>query len=225
MSAARNRRATRVAPTERKWAPPSRLTGAGRDRIPGWDPIVHIYKEWLKTPPRPGAVVVEVGVALGKSLSFVADWCITNDRRDIEVWAVDTWAGGALNIEQNKLAAAAGGPFSLYARTMLDCDPSAFEFIRALRVDSRRAAALFESESVDLCVIDGDHSREGCRQDIWHWRPKIRSGGWMGGDDHHVRHFPGVVAACREAFGESGYEVVESANDWPDGHVWIKRVP
>jgi cephalosporin hydroxylase len=194
-----------------------------REHIPGWDPIVHIYREWLKTPPRLGAVVVEVGVALGRSLSFVADWCIAHDRRDIEVWAVDSWAHNAPNGEQQTMASVAGGDFSLYAKMMLEHDPKAFEFIRPLRATSERAARLFTPGSVDLCVIDGDHSREGCLTDIRSWLPLIRSGGWLGGDDHHEVHEPGVVEACKEAFG-SDYEVTEKANGWADGRAWVKRV-
>lgn len=222
MKTDRDRRARRVAGLPQTVTTPVTLGPSHRDRIPGWDPIVHIYREWFKTPPRPGAVVVEVGVALGKSLSFVADWCLANDRRDIEVWAIDSWADGVLNKEQLALAAAAGGPFSLYARTMMACDPAAFEFIRAVRCDSARAAALFAGSSVDLVVIDGDHSYEGCSRDIRAWCPKVRSGGWIGGDDHHAQHFPGVVRACREAFGS--YDVVQDADGWADGHVWIRQL-
>jgi hypothetical protein len=194
-----------------------------REQIPGWDPIVHIYKEWIKAPPRLGAVVVEVGVALGRSLTFIADWCLANDRRDIEVWAVDSWAGCEPNGEQQTMSAVAGGHFSLYAKMMLEHDPKAFEFIRPLRATSVQASRVFMPESVDLCVIDGDHRYEGCVLDIRAWLPKVRPGGWIGGDDHHPVHHPGVIKACREMFDH--YEVVLEANGWPDGSVWLKRLP
>jgi len=183
--------------------------------------VVALYKRWVETPPRQGAIVVEVGVALGRSLSWVADWCISHNRRDIQVWAVDSWAGVAPNGEQQTMSAVAGGHLSLYARMMLEHDPKAFEFIRPVRADSAQASRLFEQGTVDLVVIDGDHSFEGCLTDIQCWRPKVRGGGWIGGDDHHEIHHPGVIRACREVFGDA-YEVISGANGWDDGRAWVK---
>ena len=195
-----------------------------REQIPGWDPIVAIYKKWLETPPRTGAVVVEVGVALGRSLSFIADWCLANQRTDIEVWAVDSWCHHEPNGEQQTMASVAGGDFSLYVKMMLEHDPKAFEFIRPIRATSERAARMFEPGSVDLVLIDADHTYQGCMTDIRAWLPKIRSGGIIGGDDHHEVHHPGVIQACQEAFGAE-YDVIHGANGWPDGRAWWKGVP
>jgi hypothetical protein len=199
-----------------------------RESIPGWDPITWIYKEWVKTPPRQGAVVVEVGVALGRSITWIADWCIANNRRDIEVWAVDPWEsslpGNVRNGEQATYAAQAGGDFSLYTKMLLEHDPAAYEFIRPIRATSERACSLFPPGSVDLIVIDGDHSYDGCSTDIACWWPRMRADGWIGGDDHHDTDWPGVVRACRETFGAGGYEVIKGmATGWETGTVWLKR--
>lgn len=195
-----------------------------REMIPGWDPIVWIYKQWAETPPRQNAIIVEVGVALGRSLTWIADLCIAHDRRDVQVWAVDSWAGNAPNGEQQTMSAIAGGHFSLYARMMLEHDPKAFEFIRAVRATSAQASRLFEQGTVDLVVIDGDHSYPGVLTDIQCWLPKLRGGGWIGGDDHHEVHHPGVIEACRETFGVD-YHVEHGANGWPDGRAWLRKLP
>lgn len=195
-----------------------------RTTIPGWDPIVEVYKRWLETMPRPGAVVVEVGVALGRSLTYVADYCVERGRKDVEVYAVDSWAHNAPNGEQQTMAADAGGDFSLYAKMLLAHDPKAFEVIRPIRATSERAARMFDDGSVDLVLIDADHSYEGCISDIRAWLPKVRAGGWIGGDDHHEEYHPGVIKACKEAFGDR-YEVFKGANNWPDGRAWLHRVP
>lgn len=213
-----------------------------REQIPGWDPIVQLYKDWVQTPPRHGAVVVEVGVAIGRSISWIADWCIANDRRDIEVWAVDPWEssqpGNVRNGEQMELSPDAGGDLTLYFKVLSMYDPKALEFIRPIRTVSKRACRMFADRSVDLCVIDGDHSYEGCLSDIHDWLPRIRPGGYIGGDDHHETDWPGVVRACRDTFGggvegpnppgftyhDRSYEIIRSANGWPSGHIWRKRV-
>ena len=118
-------------------------------------------------------------------------------------------------------------------------DPKALEFIRPIRTVSKRACRMFPDHSVDLAVIDGDHSYEGCLSDIQDWLPRIRPGGYIGGDDHHETDWPGVVRACRDTFGDGGpnppgftyhdhsyrsYEIIRSANGWPSGHIWRKRV-
>lgn len=195
-----------------------------REAIPGWDPIVEVYRRWVETPPRQGAVVVEVGVALGRSISWIADWCLANGRRDIQVWAVDSWCGNARNGEQGTMADAAGGDWTLYARTMLEHDPRAFEFVRPIRAMSGVACEMFVRETVDLVLIDADHSYEACLVDILSWLPRVRPGGWIGGDDHHEVHHPGVIKACREVFRDD-YEVIAGANGWADGRAWLHRVP
>ena len=102
-------------------------------------------------------------------------------------------------------------------------DPRALEFIRPIRAVSKRACRMFPDHSVDLAVIDGDHSYEGCLSDIQDWLPRIRPGGTIGGDDHHETDWPGVVRACQESFPDA-YEIIRSANEWPSGHIWRKRV-
>jgi hypothetical protein len=198
-----------------------------RENIEGWATFVWIYDEWLKTNPRHGAVVVEVGVALGKTITYIADRLIETGRTDIELWAVDPWAGNARNGEQQKLADNAGGDFTLYARMMLEHDPKAFEVVRPIRARSHIASRMFDCGSVDLVTLDGDHDYGSVSLDIAMWLPTLRNDGWIGGDDHNDHQSPGVIRACREAFGRgsdvggTGYEV--NANNrwnWP---TWLKR--
>lgn len=195
-----------------------------RESIPGWDPVVEVYKRWTQGEVRAGAVVVEVGVALGKSISWIADWCEANQRRDVQIWAVDSWCMNAPNGEQQTWANIHGGPFTLYAKMMMEHDPKAFERVRVVRAPSVMAAEMFATSSVDLVVLDGDHSYEAVRDDISAWMPKVRPFGWMGGDDHHEVHHPGVIKACKEFFGDD-YQVITGANGWDDGRAWIKVDP
>lgn len=49
--------------------------------------------------------------------------------------------------------------------------------------------------AVDMVFIDADHSYQGCKGDIIHYRPKIRKGGILSG---HDIDFPGVNKAVNE---------------------------
>lgn len=192
-----------------------------RDSIPGWATYTWIYREWLASDPRKGAVVVEVGVAIGKTITYAADAIILAGRRDIELWAVDPWAGTARNAEQSQMADAAGGDFALFASMMLQHDRDALQFARVVRAPSVQASKLFEPGSVDLVLLDGDHSYDGVRADIDAWLPKLRAGGWIGGDDHHATEHPGVVKACKETFGNK-YKVDTTKNEW-NAPTWLAR--
>jgi cephalosporin hydroxylase len=192
-----------------------------RENIPGWDTYVHIiYDRWLALPPRRGAIVVEVGVALGKTITYLADRLLAAGRTDVEVWAVDNWAGNMQNGEQQEFAKGAGGDFTLFSRMMLDNDQPAFEFVRPIRAASMLASRLFDDRSVDLVVLDADHSYEAVKSDLACWIPKLRPDGWIGGDDHNDWQSPGVIQACVERFGAGNYELSE-ANQW-NWPVWLK---
>lgn len=195
--------------------------------IPGRAAYLWIYDEWVRSAPRPGAVVVEVGVALGKSIAYLCEQLEQAGRDDVQVYAVDAWGRFARNGEQQVLGDDAGGDFSLYARTMLEHAPRAFERVRPLRTLSTRAADLFDVASVDLVLLDADHTLEAVRGDLRAWSTCVRTGpsGWIGGDDYHAIDFPGVVRAVDERF-PLGVEVRRRGDyaggdwDWP---TWLKK--
>lgn len=202
-----------------------------RADIPGADAIVWLYDHWLKRgEPRPHAVVVEVGVALGKSVSYIADALILKHRRDVAVYAVDPWAGEGRNADQQRIASAGwrlsevreSGDFTWYTRAMLAHAPEAFELVRPIRMPSVQASGAFADGSVDLVVIDGMHDEASVFADLMAWTPKLRPDGMIGGDDHDQTSFPGVVAACRRAF--TRYMVTHEAG-WPLWYVDLARHP
>lgn len=51
--------------------------------------------------------------------------------------------------------------------------------------------------SLDLVFIDADHSYKAVKQDLAHWYKKIRSGGWLMGDDYNSCH-PSTTKAVDE---------------------------
>jgi predicted O-methyltransferase YrrM len=62
------------------------------------------------------------------------------------------------------------------------------------------AAQLVDDASLDFVFIDADHSYESVKEDIAHWAPKVRKGGWIGGHDYN-KNWPGVIRAVDEAYG------------------------
>jgi len=72
--------------------------------------------------------------------------------------------------------------------------------VHIIRLESVRAAALFEPESLDLVFIDADHIYEEVKQDIGAWLPIVKPGGILSGDDYGV--YPGVKKAVDECFGK-----------------------
>lgn len=69
-----------------------------------------------------------------------------------------------------------------------------------MALDTVSASAYVEDGSLDFVFIDADHREPAVRDDIAHWRPKVRSGGWLGGHDYSPK-FPGVIQAVDRAFG------------------------
>jgi hypothetical protein len=201
-------------------------------KMPGWKDIPGkasfnwIYEEFLESNPRRNAVVVEVGVALGKSISYASELFISAGREDIQLYAVDSWAGVGRNYEQQRWADEHGGDFSLFVKVVGTYCPKALERIRVVRMASVAGAKAIGASvgPADLVVLDAGHDYGSVRADLDAWIPVIRHpGGWIGGDDYDAQEFPGVVQACEETFGKkhvikSGeYTLPDSSNriSWP----------
>jgi len=71
-----------------------------------------------------------------------------------------------------------------YARNYMLRFPS----IRIYRMLSHEAVENFPDGYFDLVYIDGDHSYEGCKQDLEDWWPKVKKGGLFLGDDYSHQH-------------------------------------
>jgi hypothetical protein len=51
---------------------------------------------------------------------------------------------------------------------------------------SAPAAKLYENNSLDFIMIGGDHNYEGVKKDLIAWRPKMKDGAIMAGDDYNA---------------------------------------
>jgi len=181
--------------------------------IPGFSGFTWLYDQAV-AEAKDGAVFVEVGVALGHSVAYLARKVIDSGKR-IEVWAVDPWAGVARNGEQQEaLGAAPRGDFRLFLEQMIARAPEELEIVNVVRATSARAKEMFVFDHADLVLIDAAHDYESVRDDIAAWRGCVLDGGILAGDDHEP-NYPGVEKACREAFG-ADYQVT--------GSTWHRRM-
>ena len=62
---------------------------------------------------------------------------------------------------------------------------------------------VFEEECLDFVYLDGSHTFEDVDLDIKSWKPKIKRGGYIGGDDFEIE---GVKKAVEKNFID--YEVI-----------------
>lgn len=65
--------------------------------------------------------------------------------------------------------------------------------INLIRKTSVEASKDIADKSLDMVFIDGDHSYKGCKEDIQHWLPKVKIGGWIGGHDYKHPNFNSKV--------------------------------
>ena len=65
-------------------------------------------------------------------------------------------------------------------------------------------------EHLDFIFIDGDHSYEGCLNDLKAWWPKVKSGGLFAG---HDLYFVGVHQALQEFFGDRFNDLKKGTRD------------
>ncbi len=186
------------------WRP--QLTGMS------WD-ILPFYRRMARMLPA-GAVCVEIGVAWGRSVVFLASEMVARGDRSARIYAVDPW-------DDPRFFSGAGSVAAWAAHASKE----ELSLIYPLRLWSDQAARLFEPRSLDLVFVDGLHSYEGCASDIRSYLPLMKSGGVLAGHDFgdfEKRTFggpsyPGVDRAVSELLGLDKVTI--------DCSVWEYRVP
>lgn len=143
-------------------------------RPPGWfgDGSGKVYRRACEN----ARLLVEVGVHLGRSLSYL------NDLPDLKVIAVDNW-GGADGDDRLRQ----------FQRHMAHLEM--IDRIQVMRCDSIEASTRVMDGTADVVFIDAEHSMKAVSADLEAWWPKVRPGGVMMGHDYNEPVHPGVVAA------------------------------
>lgn len=70
-----------------------------------------------------------------------------------------------------------------------------------MRVHEMRSTQVHLDHPVDIVYLDGDHRYEAVLNDLRHWMPQIRPGGFICGHDYGFAKRPGVQQAVDEVLG------------------------
>ncbi len=179
--------------------------------IDGWFDFEDVYRRMVALAP-PHAQFVEIGAFLGKSTSFMAVE-ISNSHKDIRFDVVDTWEGSIEHqqgAEHERKTVLEGTLFDNFKRNM---KPVA-HIITPVRMPSLEAAKRYRDGALDFAFLDASHDYDNVKADIAAWKPKVKSGGYLGGHDYQLL-FPGVMKAVQEEFAQ--FET--------SGFTWLVRIP
>lgn len=158
-----------------------------------------------------GSRFLEVGLFLGRSICSLAD-VVGASGKDITIVGVDTCRGSGVEGPvpgdyHARFVAEGGGTFAgALHRHIVACGFA--DAVSVVLTDSVVAASLFADHSFDWVHLDARHDREHLALDIEAWLPKVRSGGWLSGDDYDPRDWPSVV--------ETVTDLLPQARPWRD---------
>ncbi|MFN2529736.1 MAG: class I SAM-dependent methyltransferase [Pyrinomonadaceae bacterium] len=159
-----------------------------------------------------GALFVEVGTYLGRSLCSLAE-VVELSGKNVKIIGVDTCRGSGPEgwRKQDYHGSAVqegGGTFAgLLHKNIIDCGFG--DMISLIISDSVEASQLFADGAIHWVHLDARHDYASVCSDIQAWLPKVRSGGWLSGDDYDKAKWPEVVAAVSELL--------------PGAQVWVSQ--
>jgi hypothetical protein len=168
--------------------------------IQGWFRWRSAQEEAARWFPE-GSCFVEVGTYLGRSLCSLGEVVEQSGKR-FRVIGVDTCRGSGPEGEQQKdyhgaAVAAGGGTFAgTLHKNVLDCGYG--DIITLMISDSLTASQLLDDATIDWVHLDARHDYASLKKDIQAWLPKVKTGGWLSGDDYDELKWPEVVRAVGE---------------------------
>ena len=142
--------------------------------------------------------MVEVGCFTGESSEF---WADTFGR----VYLVDPFESG---YDENDSSSSSDMKL---VRNIFEDKFYYDEYINVEHIDKRSVEASFEfkDESLDLVYLDGSHKEEDVLNDLKHWYPKVKQGGYISGDDISWKT---VRNALDQFFKDE--EIIQDGNNW-----------
>jgi hypothetical protein len=147
--------------------------------------------------------VAEIGVYRGRFAAALLDAC-----PQIETYyMIDPWRNLA---DWNKPANTTDERFEAFYREAMERTAAHADRRVVLRGTTTEVIDEIPDGSLDLAYVDGDHTLRGITIDLVRALPKVRDGGWLGGDDfcpsiwqHHEAFEPTLVFPLAVHFAEA----------------------
>lgn len=151
--------------------------------------------------------------------------------RDPRILEIGSDAGGTLyawrNIWPNAKVIAVSlqeGPYATGRPT----DPHGAEWVQgdSHELDTfEKVLKVLDGELVDFLMIDGDHSRAGCADDIASYGELVRPGGWMALHDISKHSRPEPVCEVDQVWAGLTDDDEPDWNEWTDPHTFTTQMP
>ena len=120
-------------------------------------------------------VMVEIGCFTGVSTETFLQF------KPKKLYAIDIWGLNESYTDCDWIES--GRPnFSLIEESFRTMAKN-YDNVEIIKNFSKHASFGFRNKSVDLVYIDGEHTYNAVAEDIEHWLPKIKSGGYIAGHD------------------------------------------
>jgi len=181
--------------------------------VQGWFVQENLYTQMVESCNNTDEYhFVEVGSWKGKSSTYMGVEII-NSGKSIKFDCVDTWLGSEehINLKSSCYEPLLEIKDGLYNKFLTNIEPLK-SVINPIRMTSVEASKLYEDDSLDFVYIDGAHDYNSVYDDIQHWFPKVKVGGYIGGDD---LDWKGVNMAVYDNF-ENNFISIK-------GKTWIKQ--
>lgn len=147
--------------------------------------------------------VAEIGVFRGDFAAHLLGACTGIER----YFMIDPWRHLS---GWNKPANKSDETFERFYRETLEKTEAHADKRVVLRGRTTEVSAQIPDGSLDVAYVDGDHTLRGITIDLHHVFPKVRTGGWLGGDDftpsiwqHRERFEPTLVFPYAVYFAEA----------------------
>ena len=163
--------------------------------------------KFLTKMPKHG-IIAEVGVAAGEHAKLMKE--ITKPER---LYLIDPWVfKNNPNYGSNAMKLISDDGVDILEEGEFDMNIHTDDIV-AMKEYSVNASKKFSDEFFDYVYIDANHSYEAVKEDIEHWYPKVKAGGYISGHDY--RHGGrsrraatyGIVQAVHEFIEEHDLEL------------------
>jgi len=148
-------------------------------KLPGWFTYPNLYS-YMASTYKTGRFV-EVGSFQGNSAAFMAVEII-NAESNVKLDCIDVWnyfTIGGLHLKNPEKY-----PENLVYSLFLKNIEPVKHIVTPYRMESVKAASMYENNSLEFVFIDANHEYEAVVADLNAWYPKVKKGGHIAGHDY-----------------------------------------